>query len=387
MGRSHDHGKEPALLHCGVVTRRGSQLSLCCVVLSSFIRALKQIQDTQEAIIGLFSTLDSSNPHLQHFLRASHVEKDRCSFHIIHGLMLADEPIEVVDKFVYLGSCIGPGGFAKDDISIRIGKARAAFADLRHLWPRRDISFSVKGRVYNAACLAIDVFGALSESGGNTGSAILNIVDEGDKMAHREAVSQRIKEITTMKKANFQAIHSWIVRKCTLLVRELTFANAEEITDEALPLLLLFYDKESEHLKPKFHEVVNAHLSSHLGQINFLTADGNTFSHPLAHMGKSAADLPFFCIDSLVHMYAHPKKADVLLRSSTSSDWTNKLFTAIKCIKLAKSLAAILSQLAPHMHGSTYADDEEEIFHVGRSTNAYQRAQVECRFVIGRVII
>ncbi|GAA50550.1 endoplasmic reticulum resident protein 44 [Clonorchis sinensis] len=188
------------------------------------VNALKRIQDTREAIIGLFSTLDSSNPHLQHFLRASHVEKDRCSFHIIHG-----------------------------------------------------------------------------------------IVDEGDKMAHREAVSQRIKEITTMKKANFQAIHSWIVRKCTLLVRELTFANAEEITDEGLPLLLLFYDKESEHLKPKFHEVVNAHLSSHLGQINFLTADGNTFSHPLAHMGKSVADLPFFCIDSLVHMYAHPTKADVLL--------------------------------------------------------------------------
>ncbi|TGZ68304.1 hypothetical protein CRM22_004329 [Opisthorchis felineus] len=186
--------------------------------------ALKRIQDTREAIIGLFSTLDSSNPHLQHFLRASHVEKDRCSFHIIHG-----------------------------------------------------------------------------------------IVDEGDRMAHREAVSQRIKEITTMKKANFQAIHSWIMRKCTLLVRELTFANAEEITDEGLPLLLLFYDKKSEHLKPKFHEVVNAHLSSHLGQINFLTADGNTFSHPLAHMGKSHADLPFFCIDSLVHMYAHPNKADVLL--------------------------------------------------------------------------
>ncbi|KAG5454830.1 hypothetical protein CSKR_113586 [Clonorchis sinensis] len=43
------------------------------------------------------------------------------------SLLLADEPIEVVDKFVYLGSCISPGGLAKDDISIQIGKARAAF--------------------------------------------------------------------------------------------------------------------------------------------------------------------------------------------------------------------------------------------------------------------
>ncbi|KER29706.1 hypothetical protein T265_03723 [Opisthorchis viverrini] len=57
----------------------------------------------------------------------------------------------------------------------------------------RDISFSVKGRVYNAAarsallygrcaprtskdfqCLTIDAFGALPESGGNAGSVILS---------------------------------------------------------------------------------------------------------------------------------------------------------------------------------------------------------------------
>ncbi|KER20188.1 hypothetical protein T265_11207 [Opisthorchis viverrini] len=75
-------------------------------------------------------------------------------------------------------------------------RSRAAFVNLHHLWRRRDISFSVKGRVYNAAvrsillygqkpgcctprtskdfqCLIIDVFGALPEYGGNTGSAIL----------------------------------------------------------------------------------------------------------------------------------------------------------------------------------------------------------------------
>lgn len=116
-----------------------------------------------------------------------------------------------------------------------------------------------------------------------------------------------------MKNANFQAVHSWIVRKCTLVVRELTFGNAEEITDEGLPLLLFFYDEYSVHLKPKLHELVITHLSHHIGKINFVTADGNTFSHPLSHMGKSPADLPFFCIDSLVHMYAHPKKAEEVL--------------------------------------------------------------------------
>ncbi|KER20831.1 hypothetical protein T265_10705 [Opisthorchis viverrini] len=49
------------------------------------------------------------------------------------NLMLADEPMEVVDKFVYLGSCISSGGFTKDEIFIRIGKARAAFVNPRHL--------------------------------------------------------------------------------------------------------------------------------------------------------------------------------------------------------------------------------------------------------------
>ncbi|KER24813.1 hypothetical protein T265_07598 [Opisthorchis viverrini] len=76
------------------------------------------------------------------------------------SLMLADEPIEVVDKFVYLGSCISPGGLTEDEISIRIGKATAVFANLRHLWRRRDISFSVKGRVYNAALRSILLYGS-----------------------------------------------------------------------------------------------------------------------------------------------------------------------------------------------------------------------------------
>ncbi|KER22079.1 hypothetical protein T265_09732 [Opisthorchis viverrini] len=56
--------------------------------------------------------------------------------------------------------CVSPGGVAKNDISIQIGKARAAFANLRHQWRRRDISFSVKGRVYNAAVRSILLYGS-----------------------------------------------------------------------------------------------------------------------------------------------------------------------------------------------------------------------------------
>ncbi|VDP89695.1 unnamed protein product [Echinostoma caproni] len=67
------------------------------------------------------------------------------------SLTLTGEVVEEVDKFCYLGSYISLGGRIKDEVSARIQKARLAFANLRHLWRRRDIRLSVKGRVYAAA--------------------------------------------------------------------------------------------------------------------------------------------------------------------------------------------------------------------------------------------
>ena len=63
------------------------------------------------------------------------------------NLILAGEPISVVDHFNYLGSLISPGGLAKEEVTQHIAKARVAFANLRHLWRRRDISLSIMGRV------------------------------------------------------------------------------------------------------------------------------------------------------------------------------------------------------------------------------------------------
>ena len=76
------------------------------------------------------------------------------------NLILAGEPISVVDHFNYLGSLISPGGLAKEEVTQRIAKASAAFANLRHLWRRRDISLSIKGRVYNAAVRSILLYGS-----------------------------------------------------------------------------------------------------------------------------------------------------------------------------------------------------------------------------------
>ncbi|VDP76993.1 unnamed protein product [Schistosoma mattheei] len=66
-------------------------------------------------------------------------------------LTLDGGQIEVVEKFVYLGSCISAGGGVRDEINARIVKARAAYANLGYLWRLRDVSLAVKGRIYNAS--------------------------------------------------------------------------------------------------------------------------------------------------------------------------------------------------------------------------------------------
>jgi len=44
--------------------------------------------------------------------------------------------------------------------------------------------------------------------------------------------------------------------------------------------------------------------------MNFLTADGIKFAHPLHHLGKQQTDLPVVVIDSFKHMYQFPSKKD-----------------------------------------------------------------------------
>ena len=43
-----------------------------------------------------------------------------------------------------------------------------------------------------------------------------------------------------------ESLFTWSKEKCVPLVREITFANAEELTDEGLPFLILFH-KADDH--------------------------------------------------------------------------------------------------------------------------------------------
>ncbi|TNN17061.1 polyprotein, partial [Schistosoma japonicum] len=65
-------------------------------------------------------------------------------------LVIGGETIECVNRFTYLGSLISPNGLVSDEILARIHEARSAFANLRHLWRRRDIRLMTKGRALHS---------------------------------------------------------------------------------------------------------------------------------------------------------------------------------------------------------------------------------------------
>jgi len=68
--------------------------------------------------------------------------------------------VEVVDSFVYLGSCIDVHGWSEPDICRRIEKARSCMKSLdRNIW-RSSISLQTKIRLYNVYILPILLYGA-----------------------------------------------------------------------------------------------------------------------------------------------------------------------------------------------------------------------------------
>lgn len=145
---------------------------------------------------------------------------------------------------------------------------------------------------------------------------------------------------------NFDQLYSWVQEKCIPLVREITFENAEELTEEGLPFLILFHHPTDNHSVKRFKEIISKELEDDkrnyfsfiytfyisyitlctftflekefiksyiifTEKINFLTADGVRFEHPLHHLGKSVSDLPLIAIDSFRHMYLFPNYSDM----------------------------------------------------------------------------
>lgn len=125
------------------------------------------------------------------------------------------------------------------------------------------------------------------------------------------AVSHENDETYNRSLTNFDELNIWIQEKCVPLVREITFENAEELTEEGLPFLILFHRPDDTEPVKNYKAIIEAQLLSEKQNINFLTADGKRFAHPLHHLGKSEEDLPLIAIDSFRHMYLFPNYEDM----------------------------------------------------------------------------
>ncbi|VDP27836.1 unnamed protein product [Schistosoma mattheei] len=57
--------------------------------------------------------------------------------------------MEDVESFTYLGSIIDEQGGSDAGVKARIGKARAAFLQLKDIWNSKQLSTNIKVRIFN----------------------------------------------------------------------------------------------------------------------------------------------------------------------------------------------------------------------------------------------
>lgn len=59
---------------------------------------------------------------------------------------------------------------------------------------------------------------------------------------------------------NYDDLFAWVQAKCVPLVREITFENAEELTEEGLPFLILFHHPDDTDSVKKFNNLIQQEL-------------------------------------------------------------------------------------------------------------------------------
>ncbi|VDP46103.1 unnamed protein product [Schistosoma margrebowiei] len=68
--------------------------------------------------------------------------------------------LEVVKTFTYLGSIIDEHGGSDADVKARIGRARAAYLQLRNVWNSKQLSTNTKVRIFNTNVKTVLLYGA-----------------------------------------------------------------------------------------------------------------------------------------------------------------------------------------------------------------------------------
>ena len=75
-------------------------------------------------------------------------------------ITLNGSPLEESQSFPYLGSIIDQQGGTVADVKARIGKARAAFIQLKNIWASRELSMTTKVRLFNSNVKSVLLYGA-----------------------------------------------------------------------------------------------------------------------------------------------------------------------------------------------------------------------------------
>uniref|UniRef100_A0A667WMS5 Endoplasmic reticulum protein 44 n=1 Tax=Myripristis murdjan TaxID=586833 RepID=A0A667WMS5_9TELE len=162
-------------------------------------------------------------------------------------------------------------------------------------------TFEKVANILRDDCMFSAAFGAVSESERFSGDNVIY-----------KPMGESIPDMVYLGSlTNFDLTYAWAQDKCVPLVREITFENGEELTEEGIPFLILFHVKEDTESLEKFQHEVARQLISEKGSINFLHADCDKFRHPLLHIQKTPADCPVIAIDSFRHMYVFPEFKDL----------------------------------------------------------------------------
>ncbi|VDO52830.1 unnamed protein product [Schistosoma margrebowiei] len=77
-----------------------------------------------------------------------------------NAITIDGEDLEDVKTFTYFGSIIDERGGYDADMKARIGKARAAYLQLRNIWNSKQLSTNTKVRIFNTNVETVLLYGA-----------------------------------------------------------------------------------------------------------------------------------------------------------------------------------------------------------------------------------
>ena len=80
-------------------------------------------------------------------------------------IVIEDESIQEVKKYVYLGCEVRKDGDVRKEMGIRIGKAGAEFRNIDKIWNDIEVSLRTKLNLFNSIVLSVLLYGCKSWKG------------------------------------------------------------------------------------------------------------------------------------------------------------------------------------------------------------------------------